>query len=289
MLKPSGWINLYKPLGVSSAAILNPLKRLLPRKTKVGHAGTLDVAAEGVLPVAIGEATKLVQFLMDAVKEYEFTIQFGSETDTLDVEGEVIATTANQVTQEQCNEVVQHLRGEVEQMPPIYSALKVNGKRAYDLARSGQEVQLKPRVIHIYDLQCVDVDVEKQQASYKVVCSKGTYVRSLARDIAKLLQNFGFVIKLRRLKVGVFSQSNAVSIEQIKDTSLESCLKKPEIVLDDIPGYEISEDQAVKVRNGVQISVPVSGGEVWLSYQESLVAVGNVQEKVFQSKRVFNL
>ena len=285
----SGWINLYKPLGVSSAAVLRPLKKSVQRGTKIGHAGTLDVAAEGVLPVAIGEATKLAQFLIDAKKEYQFTVQFGAITDSLDREGTITEQTTKQVSQDEPSAVVEQFIGQQQQMPPIYSALKVNGKRAYNLARSGEEVELKPRIIHIYELECLSFDNQKQQASYRVVCSKGTYIRSLARDIAKSLQNLGFVIELRRLKVGAFNIDASISTEDITAETLDSCLKVPEIVLDDIPGYEVSPSVAQKIKHGQVVQLEQAEGIIWLSCAAKLIAVGEIKEGLFYSKRVFNL
>lgn len=285
----SGWINLNKPAGISSAFILNKLKRLLPRGTKIGHAGTLDVEAEGVLPVAIGEATKLVRFLMDASKEYFFTIQFGAETTTLDREGEIIAQTNNKVSEEECHEVVAQFLGQITQIPPIYSALKIAGKPAYALARAGKEVSLAPRQIIIHDLCCVNYNTSLQQASYITTCSKGTYIRTLASDIAKSLQNLGFVIELRRLRVGKFDIKKAVSAEDITLENLSAILEVPETILDDILVLDITPEEATKVRYGQVIELQAQDGLVWLRFDHKLLAIGEVNNGRFVSSRVFNL
>ena len=191
----NGWLNIYKPKGFSSAKIVSMVKRLF-KGNKVGHTGTLDLEAEGVLPIAIGEATKLVRILIDAKKQYAFTVKFGAQTDTADSAGRVIKTASYIPEATECEQVCERFIGKVEQLPPAYSALKVDGQRAYKLAREGKEVILAKRSIYVYDLKCTSYDATQGTASYLCTCSKGTYIRTLAEDISLSLQSLGFVIEL---------------------------------------------------------------------------------------------
>ena len=221
MKSVSGWLNIYKPKGMSSAKLVALVKRLVcaggiselgKQKIRIGHAGTLDPLAEGVLPIGIGEATKLMQFLVNASKSYVFTIQFGMSTSTGDSEGDVILTTDRVPTEEQCFDVCENFIGTISQKPHAFSAVKVNGKRAYKLARENINFDLASRVIQIYDLKCLSVDSKTKTAQYLVECSKGTYVRKLAEDLALSLQSLGFVIELRRTRVGVFFEADSISL-----------------------------------------------------------------------------
>ncbi|HEU0285382.1 MAG TPA: tRNA pseudouridine(55) synthase TruB, partial [Sphingomicrobium sp.] len=200
----NGWIVLDKPVGLGSTQAVSKVKRALREagepKTKVGHGGTLDPLASGVLPIAIGEATKLCGRMLDASKSYEFTVRFGEETDTLDREGQVIATSEVRPTRDQIEDVLAFFTGEIEQVPPAYSALKVEGKAAYARARAGEEVALKPRKVTIFELLLHDTTPDS--ATFHAGVSKGTYIRSLARDIAKALNSVGHVTMLRRTRAG---------------------------------------------------------------------------------------
>jgi len=220
---------------------------------KVGHTGTLDLEAEGVLPIALGEATKLVSVVTDFIKQYAFTIQFGAKTDTADASGKKLKTTSYIPQEHECHTICNLFIGEIEQIPPAYSALKINGKRAYKIARTGNKVQLIKRTIHIIDLKCTNYDSNIGTASYICSCSKGTYIRTLAEDISLSLQSLGFVIKLVRLKVGIFISDNTVNLTNLRDKSYENTKSilyneflKIETVLDDIPVLDINIEQVKK-------------------------------------------
>ncbi|HEX8655081.1 MAG TPA: tRNA pseudouridine(55) synthase TruB [Allosphingosinicella sp.] len=274
-----GWIVIDKPVGPGSTRIVSAVKRALREggypKLKVGHGGTLDPLASGVLPVAIGEATKLAGRMLDADKVYEFTIRFGEETDTLDAEGEVIARSDVRPALAEVEAVLARFTGEIEQAPPAYSALKVGGKRAYALARAGEEVELKSRKVTIHSLTVRAEPVEappypgpgeaKERAStssartvsaitLEARVSKGTYIRSLARDIARALETLGHVTMLRRLKAGPFTLEPAISLDKLdelaKARSLEQALLPLTAGLDDIPALPVTPDQAGALREG---------------------------------------
>lgn len=293
------WISIYKPRSFSSAQIVSMVKKNFP-KVKIGHAGTLDPEAEGVLPIAIGEATKLINFLMDAKKEYVFTIQFGARTDTGDSAGRIIETCKGFPAREDCYSVLENFKGEISQTPPLYSAIKIKGRRAYDLARAGIDFTISSRKIHIYDIKLEDFSQKLGTAKIRVICSKGTYVRSLAEDIALSLKNLGYVIELRRTKVGVFNEEESIDISdfvqgdwlEIGPLLLDGA-KKPEIVLDDIPVLDVNRDEAYKVKCGQKVVFDGRGLSenelVWLRYEGRLLAVGELCQGVFVSKRVFNI
>ncbi len=290
------WLNIYKPKNISSAKVVSYIRRSF-KGYKVGHAGTLDLEAEGILPIAVGEATKLIGILMDAKKQYQFTVQFGAKTDTADSAGKVIETCDYIPTKEQCVNICSQFIGKISQQPPIYSALKVDGKRAYDLARQGKSFSLAKRNIYIYNLICTDYDDKTAAASYECVCSKGTYIRTLAEDIALSLQSLGFVIELRRTRVGIFGLDNSISIsdlEQVPSVDLKDLLigksLKIETVLDDIPVLEADDLQAQQIRYGQPCTFTgkENADQVWVRNGGQLVAIGKLESNNFKSLRVFN-
>lgn len=251
-----------------------------------------------MLPIAIGEATKLTGILIDAKKQYAFTIQFGAKTDTADSAGKIVDTSDHIPSKEDCDAICSSFIGEIEQTPPAYSALKINGKRAYKLAREGNEVKLSKRRINIFNLECVSYDAQKKTASYICDCSKGTYIRTLAEDISLSLQSLGFVIELRRLKVGMFTCGNAINItnledknfEEVKNTLQNECLKI-EAVLDDIPVLEASSEQVQKIRFGQKCHFDNDQNceLIWIRYDDKIVAIGSLHQNNFKSSRVFNI
>ena len=262
----SGWIILDKPVGMGSTQAVGAVKRALrdagEPKTKVGHGGTLDPLASGVLPIALGEATKLAGRMLDATKAYDFTIRFGEETDTLDLEGQVIATSDVRPTIADIEAVLPRFTGAIEQVPPAFSALKVDGQRAYDLARKGEEVELTPRDVTIYALTILAADAGELTLSATV--SKGTYIRSLARDIAHALNSVGHVTMLRRTKAGPFSLKQAISLDFLADAAKARQLTRTvlplEAGLDDIPGLPVTPEQAKLLRHGQPLfGIPVKG------------------------------
>jgi tRNA pseudouridine55 synthase len=262
-----GWIILDKPIGLGSTQAVSAVKRALREagepKTKVGHGGTLDPLASGVLPIAIGEATKVAGRMLDATKAYGFTIRFGEETNTLDAEGEVIATSGVRPTLADVEAVLPRFTGEIEQVPPAYSALKVEGKAAYARARAGEEVGLTPRTVTIRDLRVQEMGGSEVTLSATV--SKGTYIRSLARDIAHGLGTVGHVSYLRRTRAGPFALKSAISLdflnELAKARDLTRAVLPLEAALDDIPALPVTPDQAVLLRHGQRLGgFPVSPG-----------------------------
>jgi tRNA pseudouridine55 synthase len=291
-----GWLNLYKPRGISSAKAVAIVKNYF-RNSRIGHTGTLDLEAEGVLPIAIGQATKLVNILIDSLKEYVFTIQFGAQTDTGDLAGKIIKKTDIIPTEKECLDVCHKFIGKIEQIPPVYSALKINGVRAYKLARQNKEFEVKPRFITIYDLKLLSYDNHNRLATYVVSCSKGTYVRTLAEDISLSLHSLGFVVELRRTKVGIFTEENSINIFNVNCKTFDEahalikskCLKV-EDVLDDIPVLEVDELVAQKIRYGQQCDFDKVGNhdQIWLKHDNKILAIGSLSDKSFKSSRVFN-
>jgi tRNA pseudouridine55 synthase len=254
-----GWIIIDKPLGLGSTNIVGWVKRALREagepKMRVGHGGTLDPLATGVLPVAIGEATKLAGHMLDATKVYDFTIAFGSQTDTLDLEGTVIATSEHLPSRAEVEAVLPRFTGPIEQVPPKYSALKVDGQRAYALARAGEEFELKTRAVTVFALSIVAADDASVTLSATV--SKGTYIRSLARDIALALGTVGHVTMLRRTKAGPFSLDQAISLDFLDEAAKARALTRTVLPLtaglDDIPALPVTPGDAQLLRVGQRL------------------------------------
>ena len=291
-----GWLNLYKPRGISSAKAVAIVKKYF-RNSRIGHTGTLDLEAEGVLPIAIGQATKLVNILIDSLKEYVFAIQFGAQTDTGDLAGKIIKKTDIIPTERECLDVCHKFIGKIKQIPPVYSALKINGVRAYKLARQNKEFEVKPRFITIYDLKLLSYDNHNRLATYVVSCSKGTYVRTLAEDISLSLHSLGFVVELRRTKVGIFTEENSINIFNVNCKTfneahalIKSKCLKVEDVLDDIPVLEVDELVAQKIRYGQQCDFDKAENhdQIWLKYDNKILAIGSLSDESFKSSRVFN-
>lgn len=299
---PHGWVILDKPLGLGSTQAVAAVKRNLReagygKKVKVGHGGTLDPLATGVLPVALGEATKLAGRMLDATKAYEFTVRFGEQTDTLDAEGAVIATSDVRPTMAQVEAVLPRFTGAIEQVPPAYSALKVDGERAYDLARAGQDVELKSRAVTILGLQMLLPRAGEDPLSdltFLATVSKGTYIRSLARDIAQALGTCGTVTMLRRVKAGPFDLSQAISLDKLneigKGAPLEQILLPLEAGLDDIPAIDLDPEQARAVRQGrVLTGLPHEDGLYWARQRNVPVALVELSDGDVRVVRGFNL
>ena len=256
----SGWIILDKPLGLGSTQAVSAVKRALRTagepKTKVGHGGTLDPLASGVLPIALGEATKLAGRMLDATKQYDFTIRFGEQTDTLDAEGEVIATSDVRPNPAEIEAVLPAFTGEIDQVPPAYSALKIDGKPAYARARAGEEVEMKLRRVTIHELRLLKCTASEGTLSATV--SKGTYIRSLARDIAHALGTVGHVSYLRRTRAGPFGLESAISLDFLDELARARDLTRTvlplEAALDDIPALPVTPDQAQLLRHGQRLA-----------------------------------
>ena len=267
----NGWIILDKPLGLGSTQGVSAVKRALREagepKHRVGHGGTLDPLATGVLPIAIGEATKLAGRMLDATKVYEFTIRFGAQTDTLDLEGEVIATSDVRPTRAEVGAVLPRFTGPIDQVPPNYSALKVDGKRAYDMARAGEEFELKTRSVTVYALSLIDRDDDS--ATLTATVSKGTYIRSLARDIAIALGTVGHVIMLRRTKAGPFDLASAISLDKLaelaKERALDGAVLPLSAGLDDIPALPVTPAEATLLRHGQKLTRTLANAGLYLA------------------------
>jgi len=292
----NGWIILDKPLGLGSTQAVGAVKRVCREaglgKVKVGHGGTLDPLATGVLPIALGEATKLCGRMLDASKTYAFTVQFGTETDTLDLEGKVIAESPVRPTRAEIEAVLPRFTGPIEQVPPAYSALKVDGERAYDLARKGEAVELKSRSVTIHDLTVEAAAADSVTLIAQV--SKGTYIRSLARDIALALGTVGHVTMLRRLKAGPFGIEAAISLDKLnevgKGAPLENVLLPLEAGLVDIPALNLSPEQASMVRQGrVLTGLPHTDGLHWAKAGPVPVALMELSGGAATVVRGFNL
>ncbi len=258
--KINGWVNLDKPIDMTSTQAMAKVRRILNAQ-KAGHAGTLDPLATGILPIALGEATKTIPFAQDAFKTYEFTVSWGEQRSTDDREGEMIARSDHRPARADIDAILPHYVGEIEQVPPKFSAIKIDGQRAYDLARDGQDVALKSRVVFVEMLTLLDSD--EHTATFRMTCGKGTYVRSLARDMGIALGTFGYVSALRRTAVGGFTDKNAICLEKLEEIvnsaasgegSLDDALLPLETVLDDIPALALKEGELSKLRNGQVVS-----------------------------------
>lgn len=247
----SGWVNLDKPYGMTSTQAVGKVRRFLDGQ-KVGHAGTLDPLATGVLPIALGEATKTIPFVQDNIKTYHFTVVWGEQRTTDDMEGEVIASSGTRPTPDEIKSLLPKFTGKIEQTPPQFSAIKIDGKRAYDLARAGKEVELKPRKITIDKFELLEA--RKHEADFEMVCHKGTYVRSLARDMGEVLGCYGYVSALRRTAVGCFTAQSAIILDIIEKmdylAARSEALLPVQTVLDDIPALAISQEETAKIRSG---------------------------------------
>jgi len=247
-----GWLILDKPLGMTSTKALSIARRLL-NANKAGHAGTLDPLATGVLPLAFGEATKTVPYLVDARKTYRFTVGWGAETTTDDTEGSFTRTSETRPSAEDILRALSAFVGRVMQVPPAFSAIKVDGERAYDLARDGEDVQLEPRIAHIHRLELVETP-DEGHAVFEMLCGKGTYVRAFARDLGRALGCLGHVQALSRLGVGPFGLKAAISLEMLEESAKDHAAKRLLMplatALDDIPGLAVTDQEAAQLRLG---------------------------------------
>ena len=253
--KVDGWINLHKPVGMTSNQALGIVKRAL-NPQKAGHAGTLDPLASGILPIALGEATKTVPYVQDSFKIYNFEVTWGQQRSTDDAEGHAIATSDARPTREQIESIIPQFTGDVEQVPPQFSAIKVDGGRAYDLAREGETVDLKSRLVYIESLEITQHADGK--TSFRCHCGKGTYVRSIARDMGVKLGCFGYISKLERAAVGPFTLETAISLDFFQDSShkpaTEQALLPLQTALDDIPVLALKDQEAARLKNGNSIA-----------------------------------
>ena len=296
-----GWIVLDKPIGMTSTHAVAVIKRLFSAK-RAGHAGTLDPLASGGLPVALGEATKTVPFVMDGRKRYRFTVRWGEERDTDDSEGRVTKTDEERPAADAIVALLPRFMGVIEQVPPQYSAIKIAGERAYDLARDGGAPELKPRPVEIFELTLVNQQ-DSDHTVFEAECGKGTYVRSLARDIGRLLGCFGHVSALRRTRCGPFDERDMIPLEQLEalcnraasgEGGLADALLPVETALDDIPALAVTRADAARLHRGQAVllrgrDAPNTSGTVYVTVGGRLLALAEIGNGELIPKRVFNL
>jgi tRNA pseudouridine55 synthase len=291
-----GWIVLDKPVGMTSTHAVAVVKRTLNAK-KAGHAGTLDPLASGILPIALGEGTKTVPFVMDGRKSYVFTVAWGVETDTDDAEGRPVTATNTYPERHEVEALLPRFTGMIEQVPPLYSAIKIKGERAYDLARDGEAPELAARTVQIDRLEVVAHDADR--SILEADCGKGTYVRALARDLGRALGCLGHVAALRRTRVGPFAEENAVTVGDIEAArdgageGLAAVLRPVESALGELPSVAVSRDSAARLMRGQPVilrgrEAPLEG-KLYATCGGVLVAVGDVERGEIIPHRVFNL
>lgn len=292
-----GWVLLDKPVGLTSTQAVSVVKRLFGAR-KAGHAGTLDPLASGCLPIAFGEATKTVPYVMDGRKTYRFTVHFGIETDTDDAEGKPVATSDARPTDDEILAALASFHGEIMQVPPAYSALKIGGERAYDLARDGAEVKLEARPVTIFSLKMV----ERPDADHAVLeaeCGKGTYVRAIARDLGRMLGARGHVSALRRTCVGPFLEEDLVPLDELRERvdageeALMEALDPVEFALEELPQIAVTPPDAHRLRCGQSVilrgrDAPIVAGHAAIFCQNALIAIGDVEAGEIYPHRVFN-
>lgn len=294
-----GWVILDKPLNMTSTQAVGAVRRAFNAQ-KAGHAGTLDPLATGILPIALGEATKTVPFAVDGEKAYRFTVRWGAETTTDDTEGPVTQTSDQRPTREQIEALLPQFHGDVSQVPPAFSAIKIAGERAYDLARDGEDVVLQARTVTIDRLALVE-QIDDATSVFEAECGKGTYVRALARDMGRLLGCFGHVIALRRTRVGPFDETNSVTLEAIQAasqlvdvTAIAECLAPVELALAALPELLVSQSDAASLARGQSILIrgrdaPVLAGPAFATSKGRLIALGEFDKGSLHPTRVFNL
>lgn len=297
----SGWLVLDKPYDFGSTEAVSKIRWLF-KAQKAGHAGTLDPLASGMLPIALGEATKTVPYIMDGRKIYQFAVTWGEERTTDDLEGTVIQQSDARPNINAIEAILPEFVGEISQVPPQFSAIKINGERAYDVARSGDKMDIPAREVEIFRLDIIDSE-DKNVTRFEVECGKGTYVRSLARDFGRKLGCYGYVSELRRSSVLPFEESELVklseltALEQIEDDEerlekLDQYLIDTKEALSDLPHIAVSSDQAMRIRNGNPVMItganaPINEHEVFATDKGKLLAIGEINFGEFKPKRVF--
>ena len=291
----NGWIIIDKPAGITSTGVVSKIKWAFNAK-KVGHAGTLDPDATGVLPIALGEATKTIPYIMDEIKSYHFCIKLGEATDTDDASGQIINISSKRPGDDEISAKLQKYIGVIEQTPPKFSAIKINGKRAYELARQGSELKLKPRSLFVEDLRFVE-RVDNDHALLHLICGKGGYVRSIARDLGKDLKCFAHVKWLRRTSAGPFDIESCITIDKIQELQKSSqflkLLKPLELGLQNLPFVKCSAKEIGEIANGGSVEVISNNIEqdtkCWIQYDGKALALGTVKLNKFYPSRVFNI
>ena len=295
-----GWVVLDKPAGMTSTQAVARVKRLFQAE-KAGHAGTLDPLASGLLPIALGEATKTVSFAMEGRKIYRFTVSWGEETTTCDREGEVTHRSGLRPTSQQIEAILPNFRGGIMQAPPAFSAIKIAGERAYDLARAGEAVELPPRPAFVEELRLVGAD-GPDRGRFEIVCGKGTYIRALARDLGRGLGTYGHLSALRRIAVGPFTEDEMVPLERLEemrhkapgDNAIEGVLRPLETVLDGIPALAVRDADAQRLKQGQPVllrgaNAPIAQDAVLVTWDGKPWCIASVEKGQLKPRRVFNL
>jgi len=307
----SGWVILDKPEGMGSTEAVSKIKWLFQAE-KAGHAGTLDPLASGMLPIALGEATKTVPYVVDGTKVYRFTVSWGEEHNTDDMEGVVTKTSDKRPSKEEILAILPNYTGTILQTPPQFSAIKIDGNRAYDLARDGEKIEIPAREVEIDSLELIEMTPEGQSI-FEVECGKGTYVRALARDMGRELGCYGYIANLRRIEVSPFVEDDFVSLEDLEAaapergeadengiypprdfSALDELLIETGAALEFLPQYPLSDEQAYRVRMGNPVllrgrDAPVDEDEVCATHKGKLLAIGMIEKGQFKPKRVFTI
>ncbi len=291
----SGWVILDKPLGIGSTQCVAKIKWLY-KAAKAGHAGTLDPLATGMLPIALGEATKTVPYVMDGAKTYRFSVKWGAETNTDDLEGEITNTSASRPDEAAIVALLPSYTGEIEQVPPLFSAVKINGERAYKKARAGEDVVIEPRIVTISSFDLIEMRNDDVSV-FEVKCGKGTYVRSLARDIGRELGCFGHICELRRTAVEPFNEDDLIELQELIDLegdldALDDEALATGIALEDLPQAKIDPQQIIRIRSGNPVLLRGRDAlffedEACAVHAGELIAIGNIDKGSFYPKRVF--
>jgi len=295
----SGWLTLDKPFGLTSTAAVARVKQLF-EAAKAGHAGTLDPLATGILPIALGEATKTVAYAMEGEKTYRFSVRWGAETTTDDAEGDVVETCEQRPSRAMIEAVLPRFTGVIEQVPPQFSAVKVAGERAYDLARDGETIDLAARPVEIASLTLIDMDADT--ATFEARCGKGAYVRAIARDMGRALGVCGHVVALRRTRVGPFSEADMISLEKLEDLrhkgagreAVDQVLLPVATALDDIPALAVATADAARLKHGQSVilrgaNAPVEEPAVLVTWQGEAIAIGEVSGGLLRPRRVLSV
>ncbi len=293
----SGWVILDKPVGIGSTQCVSKIKWLY-KAAKAGHAGTLDPLASGMLPIALGEATKTVPYVMDGTKTYRFGIKWGSQTNTDDLEGEIVNSSAKRPSKQEILALLPKYTGDIEQIPPVFSAVKIDGERAYKRARAGEDVVIEPRIVTIYSFDLLAI-TDEDSAIFEITCGKGTYVRSLARDLGLELGCLGHICELRRTQVEPFDEDDLITLEELSELeddleALDDEILATGIALDDMPEAPVDKQQVMRLRSGNPVLLR---GRDALAFADEacaisgtdLIAIGNIDKGSFFPKRVFKV
>ena len=293
-----GWLVLDKPVGMTSTQAVGAVRRIYDAR-KAGHAGTLDPLATGVLPIALGEATKTVPYAVDGTKHYRFTVRWGAATDTDDAEGEIVATSEVRPSREAIEALLPSFTGEILQTPPAFSAIKIDGARAYDLAREGETVELEPRLVRIETLALLDMPAPDATV-LEARCGKGTYVRALARDMGRALGCLGHLVALRRMLVAPFDEAQAVTLETLEaaaasggEEAVLRLLLPIEAALQDLAELSVGQNDAARLLRGQTVLIrgrdaPTGSGPTYATCKGHLIAVGRIEKGELHPIRVFN-